>query len=32
MATIEQYRPTSTHLFDQAMVELEAGDLIQASE
>ena len=32
MATTEQYRSTSTHLFDQAMVELEAGDLIQASE
>ena len=32
MATAEQYRSTSTHLFDQAMVELETGDLIQASE
>ncbi len=32
MATTEQYRSTSTHLFDQAMIELEAGDLIQASE
>ena len=32
MATAEQYRSTSTHLFDQAMVELEEGDLIQASE
>lgn len=32
MATVEQYRSTSTHLFDQAMDELDAGDLIQASE
>ena len=32
MATTEQYRSTSTHLFDQAKVELETGDLIQASE
>ena len=32
MTTAEQYRLTSTHLYDQAMVELEAGDLLQASE
>ena len=32
MTTAEQYRSTSTLLFDQAMVELEAGDLLQASE
>ena len=32
MTTAEHYRSTSTHLYDQAMVELEAGDLLQASE
>ena len=32
MTTAERYKSTSTLLFDQAMVELEAGDLIQASE
>ena len=32
MTTAEQYRSTSTLLFDLAMVKLEAGDLLQASE
>ena len=32
MTTAEQYRSTSTHLYDQAIVELEAGDPLQASE
>ncbi len=32
MTTAEQYKTTSNLLFDQALVELEAGDLIQASE
>ena len=32
MTTAEQYKSTSTHLYDQAMVELDAGDLLQASE
>ena len=32
MTTAERYKSTSTLLFDQAMVELENGDLIQASE
>ncbi len=32
MTTAEQYRSTSLQLFDQAMVELENGDLLQASE
>ena len=32
MTTAERYRSTSLHLYDQAMVELEAGDLLQASE
>ena len=32
MTTAERYESTSTLLFDQAMVELESGDLIQASE
>ncbi len=32
MTTSEQYRTASSTLYDQAMVELEAGDLRQASE
>ena len=32
MTTAEEYRTASTTLFDQAMVELDAGDLRQASE
>ena len=32
MTTAEQYRSTSLHLYDQAIEELEAGDLLQASE
>ncbi len=32
MTTTEQYRTTSLHLYDQAMDELDAGDLLQASE
>ena len=32
MTTTESYRATSATLFDQAHVELEAGDLVQASE
>ena len=32
MTTAERCRSTSTHLYDQAIVELEAGDLLQASE
>ncbi len=32
MTTVDKYRSTSSSLFDQAHVELEAGDLIQASE
>ena len=32
MIAAERYRSTSTLLFDQAIVELENGDLIQASE
>ena len=32
MTSAEQYGSTSTLLFDLAMVELEAGDLLQASE
>ncbi len=32
MTTEERYKSTSTLLYDQAMVELEAGDLLQASE
>lgn len=32
MTTAQQYQATSATLFDQAQVELEAGDLIQASE
>lgn len=32
MTTAEQYRSTSLHLYDQAMDELDEGDLIQASE
>ena len=32
MTTVEQYRSTSLHLYNQAMDELDAGDLLQASE
>ena len=32
MTTAEQYRTASSSLYDQAMVELDAGDLRQASE
>ena len=32
MTTAEEYRTASTTLYDQAMTELEAGDLRQASE
>ena len=32
MTTAEEYRTASTTLYDQAMVELDAGDLRQASE
>ena len=32
MTTVEQYRSTSLHLYNQAMGELDAGDLLQASE
>ena len=32
MTTAERYKSTSTLLFDQAMVELESDDLIQASD
>lgn len=32
MATAQQHRSISTHLFNQAMDELDAGDLTQASE
>ena len=32
MTTAEKYLTTSSSLFDQARIELEAGDLIQASE
>lgn len=32
MTTAEQYRSTSLHLYDQAIEELDAGDLLQASE
>ncbi|MCY4474617.1 MAG: PaREP1 family protein [Chloroflexi bacterium] len=32
MTTAERYQSVSAQLFDQAHVELEAGDLIQASE
>ncbi len=32
MTTSEQYRTASSTLYDQAMIELEAGDLRQASE
>ena len=32
MTTIEEYRTAAHHLYDQAVVELEAGDLRQASE
>lgn len=32
MTTIEEYRTAAHHLYDQALVELEAGDLRQASE
>ena len=32
MTTTEQYRSTSWHLYNQAMDELDAGDLLQASE
>ena len=32
MATSERYRSAAHHLYDQAVVELEAGDLRQASE
>ena len=32
MTTAQQYTSTSAKLFDQARLELEAGDLIQASE
>ena len=32
MATVEGYRSTSSRLYDQAMHELDDGDLIQASE
>lgn len=30
--TVEKYRVASARLYDQAVVELEAGDLVQASE
>ncbi len=32
MTTVQESRSISQHLFDQARIELEAGDLIQASE
>ena len=32
MTTAEQYRSTSLHLYDQAIEELDEGDLLQASE
>ncbi len=32
MTTAEEYRTASTTLYDQAMVELDAGELRQASE
>ena len=32
MTTAEEYRTASSSLYDQAMIELEAGDLRQASE
>ena len=32
MTTAEEYRTASTTIYDQAMVELDAGDLRQASE
>ena len=32
MTTAEEYRTASTTLYDQAMVEMDAGDLRQASE
>ena len=32
MTTAEEYRTASSTLFDQAMIELDAGDLGQASE
>ncbi len=32
MTTAQEYQATSSTLFDQARLELEAGDLIQASE
>ncbi len=32
MTTVERYRSVSSTLFDQAHVELEAGDLLQASD
>ena len=32
MTTVEEYRTAAHTLYDQAMVELEAGDLRQASE
>ena len=32
MTTVERYRSVSSTLFDQAQVELQAGDLVQASE
>ncbi len=32
MTTAQKYRATSATLYDQALVELEAGDLIQSSE
>lgn len=32
MTTAEQYRTASTSLYDQALIELDAGDTCQASE
>ena len=32
MTTVEEYRTASSSLYDQAMAELDAGDLRQASE
>ena len=32
MITVEEYRTVAHHLYDQAIVELEAGNLRQASE